>query len=403
MGFKTILLILAFLIIFGSIIMFLGGKQIDAKADLSEKYLLKQTQQHANDHVSAAIRELKESINNSNGVPTPYKASNNGRTIITDDTTTNITIHENTYTDNMGVSHPLTTNQYYIVCSIETTGPDGTIYRQGTNALYQAGGNYTPPPYTPPVIRDPFITDHPEYLRMTLGVDDFFIFQTFSGQDNQNIFQHYNKAAQIASQIETIGDNPRFSNILYFPGEFVRPGNNGPDPLPNYGPAVVISCHSTNTDGSSPVTIANDITIIVEGNIRIDGPILTEPGVKVNLIALPYPIGSSTGGKIYTTLGNNNTGKIPNPSYIKADLYSRPVANSNPPIPGTNIDVGRSPFRHEAPYTKNALSDFDVNEIIDTIVNPEDPNDPDPPDPATLLKILQSWEEKPVEIIRPNT
>jgi len=388
MGYRIILLLIVFLIIIGGISILLGQKQTNAKTDLSEAFIIKQSQQLANSYVQDAIRDLTDSINNGNGVPLAYLFATGGKTIGQGSShIANIIIHEDNYTDANGTDHELI-NQYYIVCEVTTTAPDGTQFITGTNALYQAGDDT--PYWDSEDYIDPVMGGSSRYIRMMIEEDNYYFFQINQAQDDQTTWQHLGKQSHLSHLDQNIDDMDNFNNIIYFRANSVKPGIGG-----DGAPAVVINAQGGN--GNNPTLISRDLTLIVEGNIRIEGRFqVANPDVRINLIALPYPDPndptSTVPGKIYT-----NTRQSQNPGGpIQAYLYTQGPNATN--AGNSNIVIG-SDWTHIPPYTRNALTNFDIGNIIETIVNPG--TGVTPPDPADLEKKLMSWEERLVQVIRP--
>jgi len=139
MGFRVILLIIAFLIIFGGIIVFLSQKQIEGKEDLSESVFQKQAQQLANNAVQEGIKRLRQNFDDAGG-NLPGGGGGSGGNLVftlpefTDSKQGDYTVHcqaVSTY-DN----RPLPENEYAIVANATVYGEDGLEYKARTVGTY---------------------------------------------------------------------------------------------------------------------------------------------------------------------------------------------------------------------------------------------------------------------------
>jgi len=385
MGYRIILLLIVFLILVGGIFIILGQRQTNAKVDLNEAVIIKQSQQLSNSFVQDAIRELKESINNSNGVPTAYNAPN-GKTTTQGNSSAKIIIHEDTYTDASGTAHDLEDNQYYIVCEVTTTAADETQYITGTNVLYQAGDSNSQEIITPG--NDPPGTEltGPSYA-MWLREEGIYWYLPHNNSGNNMIHQWF-QSGQTPDPTNPgsveLDSGTQEHHIIYFPNNLV-PSN-----------VLYLSNYHNGSSGDNavPITLNYSITIIVAGDIRIDGSLKAYSPHKINVIALPYGT-NNTPGRIITS---PNGGKWPSSNVIiDANLYARNVSN---------ITLGsqyNQTIPRKYPHNWNTLEDVLNDPDLDLSVpdgGGTDP-DPDPINPATLEKKLVSWEEKPVQIIRP--
>jgi len=138
-------LILAFLIIFGSIIVVLSEKQIEGKEDLTESNYQKQAQQLANSTAQEGIRLLKAYVDaprptqQNPNIPMPtYPAINR--------TTGNSTVKMELF-DNIYKGNSLPIGTYCILANVETAGPDGKTYKASTEAMYSYYSTSNPPYY----------------------------------------------------------------------------------------------------------------------------------------------------------------------------------------------------------------------------------------------------------------
>jgi len=350
MGYRTIFLILAFLIIFGSIIIVLVDKQINAIEGLSASKLKKEAQQIANSYVLDATRELKQRLSSGQGIMPPLATTQGIYSI-------DLQVYDTTYD-----TQTLPDNYYYIVCRVEVTDEDGTTYRFGTNAMYEYdSGGVATSPWIPAVMG--LNSSYP--LSLALQADGFSFWQQAQGSTQQGFFQYYTPSgpsAGLEKLSQQISGIPNFSNVIYIPSSLVSPLGY-----------LRIANHTNGTGGTNPITLDYDITIIVEGNIRIDGALLVNPPHKINLVAI--------GSTIYTNAGGNN-----NPGGdIRADLYKGPSALA------INIETNRG-YTHNLPFRKLVTNGVDFDTVWTDLESNGSVNIS-----APEISSLRSWEEMPVE------
>jgi len=135
MGYRIIFLILAFLIIIGSITMVLGRKQIDSKSELTSKLSQKQVQLLANSTAQEGIRIVKQ-----------FRGNHPAEQSYTDRVVGNSTISMQIF-DNIYNSQALPMGTYLVLANVATRASDGVIYRAQTEAMYSYFTPNNPPVY----------------------------------------------------------------------------------------------------------------------------------------------------------------------------------------------------------------------------------------------------------------
>jgi len=362
MGFRVILLILAFLILFGSIIVVLSNRQIVSIGVLSSSKMKKEAQQLANSYVLDAARELKQRIVSHQAIMPPLNTTQ-------DDYSISLHVESGTFN-----GHTLPSDHYYIVCQIETTDEDGITYRFRTNALYNIA---TAPPASPYIMPNHGITTNAQ-LRMALGLDSFELFHRHFIQgggdanmpDAQPFYNFYPPLQE--DRLSTIPlsavTNVSPQNIIYFPLNALKDWPSEGAYWLNIGTAADTAPYST------PINLDYDITIISEGDIRIGSSLHPNPPHRINIISL--------GGTIMFNGGTqgNNAG----PGHVDANLFV---------TPGGGIQFSTTlGWSHDANrrYTIDSTTvDGVIAELTARGFLPGDKN------------IMKSWEELPVEIERP--
>jgi len=348
MGYRLLFMILAFIIIIGSITAYLGNKHLTTIDELSSSKLKKEAQQLANSYVLDTLRDLKRFLANEPGAvkPDTLYVNQGGYKI-------SLKVHD---------SYPvgdnkLDSDQYYIMCRVVATADDSTKYRFGTNALYQheiPSSNI--PTHWIPSLSDP-LDNNGFPLSLGLQYSLLSFWQQQSGSVSDDYFTHYPPQGN-ALKLQGSRYDSYFDGVIYITSDLVPEG------------FVRIANQATPPSGSSPLPLSYDITVIVEGDIRIDGAILVNPPYKINLV--------SVGGTIYTASNANPSRDI------QADLYKAPAASA------INIGAG---YTHDPPYRKLETSATTFAGIWTDLYNNGSVATGSPGIPSAL----KAWEELPGE------
>jgi len=292
MGSKTILLILAFLIIFGSIIIFLSEKQAKAIDDLGEATYEKQVKELVNSFANDGMKELKDRLNAGNFIMpniSNMRDVHNMKDSRIDRTVYNSSIP---YVDTAGITRALIPNQYYIVTTAHYTAPNDITYRGENHIMYihdDPGNYHFPNPVRP-------IPD----ARNSVGRYPVIPLENYVGLDSHNLIFWANGFTYFLHDIDVSADplpTDAFAvnNWLYdyspyqqFPYEHYITGDVFDSysnvlyiPQTNYGPLRIGNGVFTSTSGVANMMSNYHGLIFVEGDIRIDGPLMANQDITI--------------------------------------------------------------------------------------------------------------------------
>jgi hypothetical protein len=283
----------------------------------------------------------------------------------------------------------------------------GTTYVARTNLLFKYGADFTPPPDGPP---GPLEIDGRVPAGMSLVVrllPNGMVVQPVSNASDHNTFHNIIRTTQSVDptipleQLESVGFNVRFKG-------------------PIDGAGIRFGIHTA--------PIAYSVNIYIEGNVTIENSIrTTSPEHKVRMFVE---------NNVYWGT-RHNSGTVPNPYVIHADVFAHGLFMQAAPPPGTiiapyntvqikahyvnayiNAYGQASGTLNNSTYNLTGLgtlyagmSKADIMTLFDLYAFPEDevvdPNDPDGSEDdgssgaAYYMVGIRSQEEHPIQVIRP--
>jgi len=397
MGYRLLFMVLAVIIIIGTIFIILSDKQISAVERLSSSKLKKEAQQLSNSYVLDAARELQRHLEDEVNVPIPSVDTMQGIYHITLDVVSPGELYK---------GETIPDYQYYITCRVEATDEGFAV---GTNALYNFAPQYWTLPldtgyqssytnaYTVPSVNIVLKTDAVKIFvpnapdPISSNTDFSRRKNTFSYYPNHSAFNNGAYAGlsswPMHHDIEIpIVDLPTHKGVIYI----YIPKSFFPNVL-----AFVNIANDAGTGGVSPITIDYDVTIIAESTVYIMGALLATPQHKITILSYTPTSGTfpniNRNGSIYSD-GENDV-NYPNPGgIVDADLMvpnnlgTITIPFGSPPPPGYTHDLNR---RFGRLQTNPGLVQSEYQTIEDIITNLSG---------GSVLQ-LKSWEELPVEIL----
>jgi len=348
MGYRIIFLVLALMVIFGSIVIALGQKQVDARIDLSETVSQKQTQQLANNTVLEGISILKEHLGSQPALQSYSDKQVNGSTV-------SLQIHDYIYRDKDNLPRLLPLGTYLLISEALTVVSAEERYRARTEAMYTYWTSANPP-----------LFDVGNYITWDNNARYFIIFEP----DDILIYT--------ASQYFSISSTMNYSNdhvnreVLKIPKETLKTYNN-----------TILFSHNLNWF----VTVGN----AAQYNTSAEQALYQGTDYKVNLIlntGSPTRIGSHIYSSdpdriVIQSTSNITTNHIP-PIDSNAHFYSNGTIAAGPYYPNpTNNDTIALGERSQVPINSYASMNPNVPLPIGEI-----------PDNLSALKAtVKSWAE----------
>lgn len=395
MGKQALIIVMAFVVIVGIVIANINFRQLKAAEEITENTYAVQVRAVANSAVQQGILKLMEDTSSElnevftiNGAQALVRSITSGSSEDDEDVT--------------GGSVHISTNEYHIIATATLPDPYGNIYEATTFVVYEMGSK-TFKPLKIPEGDDDFLNNPNNDIWVSF-VDGKFVYWKATNSSGHNMSQ--SKLDPNAGSQKTKEDLEKNGSTIY---------------LDDFQPAQV----RLNT--ITPMTF--DMNMIFRGVIRIDGPIIVAPGVKVNIYAdrvmwgnwhasspRPYVIDAN----IYTPLPPLNqpeTKKL----YSSIALDKDTGKEINYPKPPNFANTSDIQFRNGKLYYPTTYEDFmNILEPPNPDADPDDTEDPDLPDidggsgsgggtggggttpPAdpTKTRIIKVWKELPVKVTR---
>jgi hypothetical protein len=278
------------MIIVGVVVVSLNHKQHKAVEELVDNTYAKHARHLANSYAKAAVNEI-----------IAMKADETGD-ILEDTVLYDLANVQNIANSEVRVTvsrdtlkgEDIELDDYAITSVSEVLAPDGTRFIARTNILFKHGSEYTPPVIRPPPIEIETGINLPsgQNLVFRLLPNGAYI-DVLDNNSDHNSFHN--------------GVNPTIPNVTMTQLEDAGFSIRIRGPINGLGVRIALN----NTNASIPINYS--LYLYVEGNVTIEGHLVTTPAHKIRIFAE---------GNIYW--GNrHNSGSVPNPYIIDADLFAR--------------------------------------------------------------------------------
>jgi hypothetical protein len=386
MGKQVIILILAMVIIFGTVIVVMGSKQKDAVQRVSDLTLDKQARLLANNYAKQAVVELEKNLTNySRADLFDYIQNNQSGYLIenlTGFTNASVTLTVDSLAFEGVVIPP---NNYIVTATSRILSEDErTTYIAQTHIRFKHG--FTPPTLPPPDTID------------TGGI--------ISGGGGNNLWVATDANGYMV--IYTPNNNSHHNMSQGAAPPLANPNNS----FPQNKPALLFTggyrAGTFRIRFFNPITY--DLNIIALGTIRIDGHIRANPGVTVRIYALEEILWgtrhqqSDTNWQIDAYLYTGMTA-IHDRDYrplSAIDIQNGGTAMNLSTIQWRRGGIGTQLNQHYSYQDFLNLIGYNPDDYVEIVLPPDfDPLDPDtwPEgfDPSDLIQGILSWDERPVQ------